>query len=123
MTTEAIQPFAAELTNGTSSNQVPLSTIEVSGQPYGVTTSFTATMASQPARFRVAGAAADVGSVAAKTSEDAAVSFVEDLFRQGRVAVPESYQGKTAFAPIGRVHTHELVEQDGRLDLRRRLFD
>jgi len=77
----------------------------------------------QPRSLHVSSAAIDLGPAQPPAGEKAALSFINDLFRRGRVdtaghADPES----------GLVHpfirkTHELVAEDDHVGLRRHTFD
>ena len=72
-------------------------------------------MQTEARRFGVAGAAPDTGAVVPPSSDRAALLFVEDLVRLGRVesdlGTPMSYK------------THELREGESGYELRRRVFD
>jgi hypothetical protein len=100
-----------------------LSGILVDGRPFGVNQPFSALMPTHQSRYAVAGAAPDVGSVETSTTEAVARSYVEDLFRRGRVAVPTRFQ-TTSVSPAEstRLKTHEIAEVGEGLTLARRLF-
>ena len=74
-------------------------------------------------RYSVSSAAFDTGSVQAPSADAAARSYVEDLFRRGRVDV----RGTTGLHnpvvhPLTR-KTHRLVDEGTSLLLERRCFD
>jgi len=101
-----------------------LDVIRIPGQAYGLTEEFWVQAPTQTPRFRVAGASPAVGSIEVGDAARAAASFVEDLFRLGRVAVPD--QQLTAAALVDAdapTPTHRIVRADGRLVLTRLLFD
>ncbi|GGJ87579.1 hypothetical protein GCM10010123_16460 [Pilimelia anulata] len=98
-------------------------TVTIRGEAYGLTSAFAAPAPTAPSRFAVAGAAPDVGAIAPGDAARVAESFVEDLFRRGRVAVPEELRGDTALATDDRLHTHEITADGDGPTLRRRLFD
>ncbi|HEY6425049.1 MAG TPA: hypothetical protein VIY28_17775 [Pseudonocardiaceae bacterium] len=124
LTSEEIAPhrdaMAAAATPGV---QPALPEIRISGEQYGITGSFTVQVPGQPARFRVAGAAPDIGSLEPGNGERVATSFVEDLFRQGRVQVATAMRTAVALVDEQTVKTHEITEQNGAQRLIRRLFD
>lgn len=101
-----------------------LSTMTVPGVTYGLTQPFEVHIPTNEGRFAVAGASTDTGSLSAAEGERTAMSFVEDLFRQGRVAVIEEYlTDSSSVVAEPRLYTHEIAPRDGRLMLVRRLFD
>ncbi|HEX5740214.1 MAG TPA: hypothetical protein VFY17_01520 [Pilimelia sp.] len=101
--------------------------VTIPGEPYGLTCPITVAAPSAPTaptRFSVAGAAADVGELAASDGAQVAASFVEDLFRGGRVAVPETLRGDADLTTDGEVlQTHEIRDTGEGPALVRRLFD
>ncbi len=100
----------------------PLDTIRVPGRAYGLTEELWVQAPTQTPRFRVAGASPATGSLVPGDAERAASSFVEDLFRLGRVALPEQRRRNLA-DPEGRTATHRIARVDDRLVLGRLLFD
>ena len=99
--------------------------VAVSGRPYGLSEDLTVRAAVESPRFTVAPAAPSRGELAPTPGEDVAAAFVEDLFRQGRVAVPREYQRAfTASAGVdGTLRTHEVADNGTGLVLVRRVFD
>lgn len=98
--------------------------ISMSGARYGL--GRRAILVQAPAdlkRYAVSSGAVDTGSVQAPSADGAARSYVEDLFRRGRIDV----RGTTGLQnPV--VHpftrkTHRLVDDGARLVLERRCFD
>ncbi|HKG38367.1 MAG TPA: hypothetical protein VKB25_05205 [Conexibacter sp.] len=78
----------------------------------------------QQRRFGVAGALPDVGSAAIPAPEHAAASFVEDLFRRGRVDIGDAGEEDAPLVRSGRPKSHELQPLDGDgFALVRRHFD
>jgi hypothetical protein len=75
-------------------------------------------------RGAIAPAALDAGSTPVPGVEQATHSFLETLFRRGRVDFTQAKQGITA-VPHFRVRrkTHYIVEMNGQFHLRRRCFD
>ena len=99
--------------------------VAVSGEPYGLGEELNVRAPIETPRFAVTGAAASTGQLAGSSGEDVAAAFVEDLFRQGKVAVPAGYRhGFTATAVESTPRTHEITQTDGAgLVLVRRFFD
>ena len=98
--------------------------MSIQGRTYGITQPFEVQVPTSQRRFAVAGASPDTGSLTPVEGERSAASFVEDLFRQGRVAVSDEYL--TDSSPVmmeSRLYSHEIIPRDGRLTLARRLFD
>jgi hypothetical protein len=94
----------------------------LSGRRFGIDTLLIPAPANAP-RFSVASAATDVGEIPPVGRESAAKSFVEDLFRLGRVDMgahgdPES---RVSQPNVGK--THELVSDNGAVRLERRTFE
>jgi hypothetical protein len=77
----------------------------------------------QQRRFGVAGSTPDLGSTAVPAHEHATASFVEDLFRRGRVEFGDAAGEDAPFVRPGRAKSHELREADGGYALVRRHFD
>jgi len=102
----------------------PLQSMQMSGAPYGISEAFSVTAPSATGHFSVTGAAPEMGALPNADPQRAAKSFVEDLFRQGRVAVAEEHLTADSLAPEeAQGQTHEIVHGDNGLTLRRRLFD
>ncbi len=75
-------------------------------------------------RGLIAPAAPDTGSTSVPGVEQATQSFLETLFRRGRVDFSQLKAGISAVAhPTVRRKTHYLVEQNGQFHLKRRCFD
>lgn len=103
----------------------PLDETTVPGERFGLTDAFSVRVPGQEPRFRVTGAAPETGELEQSANpERAALSFVEDLFRQGRVKVPDYLL--TPAAPVvdgTRTHTHAVARtESGELSLDRILF-
>lgn len=97
--------------------------IELAGEQYGLGSRplFVAAPA-QPRRFQSCAAALDIGPAASPSSEKASRSFVEDLFRRGRVDVKSKVKFKVEIVNPMTRKTHELVEDGRGATLRRRCF-
>jgi len=94
----------------------------LNGSSFGLPRDLVVRTASQTRRFGVAGGLPDRGDAPVAAPDQAAGSFVEDLLRRGRI---EAETGDVGDAPIGpsRFSTHEIVSENGSLELRRRRFD
>ena len=124
LTSEAMAPHAMSIGGDVRPSLGTLSTLSIQGATFGITQPFDVQVPTNQGRFAVAGASPDTGSLTPAESDQSATSFVEDLFRQGRVAVPEEYL--TDSSPVmteSRLYSHEIIPRDGRLTLTRRLFD
>jgi len=102
-----------------------LDEVRIAGQAYGLAEELWVRAPTQPPRFRVAGAAPAVGSLTPADADRAAASFVEDLFRLGRVAVPAEHRRGAAVAADleAGIPTHQVARVGDRLELSRLLFD
>jgi Autoinducer binding domain len=75
-------------------------------------------------RGAIAPAALDTGSTPVPGVEQATQSFLETLFRRGRVDFSQCKPGITAVSHAHvRRKTHYIIEQNGQFHLRRRCFD
>ncbi|MFZ4765683.1 MAG: hypothetical protein ACOYMN_12080 [Roseimicrobium sp.] len=75
-------------------------------------------------RGMIAPASPEAGSTPVPGVEQATQSFLETLFRRGRVDFSQCKPGLSSVAhPYVRRKTHYLVEQSGQFHLRRRCFD
>ena len=99
--------------------------LAVSGEPYGLGEQLNVRAPTEEPRYAVTGAAASTGQLTSSTGQDVAEAFVEDLFRQGKVAVPAEYRhGFTATAVESTPRTHEITQNpEHGLVLVRRFFD
>jgi hypothetical protein len=101
----------------------PLARIALPATHIGLKEELLVRAASHPKRFAVAGAAADVGATAALAHDVAAVSFLEDLARRGRIDFNgHAVEGAAVLAPRA-LKTHEVVRERGQLVLVRRCYD
>lgn len=101
-----------------------LDVVAVPAAHYGLAQPLLVETASAPRRFAAASAAPDASPVEPPGSETSARSFLDDLFRQGRV----DYNGfGEAHAKLAHSHrrlrTHLLVAEGETVRLQRRLFD
>jgi hypothetical protein len=94
----------------------------VPGSAFGLPDDLVVRAASQPRRFSVAGGLPDRGDAPLAAPDQAGASFVEDLFRRGRVEVQAEDVGDVPLARP-RYSTHAVVRVDGTLELRRTRFD
>jgi hypothetical protein len=105
-----------------AAKEAELGRIALSGEAYGLDGNLLVHVADQPLRFNVRSAAPDFGAASVPTPENAAAAYVEDLFRQGQVAVdPEVSTGREV---VGRRRrpTHEVRREKDELVLERQLF-
>jgi hypothetical protein len=77
----------------------------------------------QARRFGVAGSLPDIGSATVPGAEQATASFVEDLFRRGRIDIGDAAGPDAPLAHPARTKSHELRETEGGFALVRRHFD
>jgi hypothetical protein len=90
---------------------------------YGLAADLFVHAASHPKVFSVAGAALDLRSAEPPSHDHAAASFVEDLFRRGRIDIgAHGVTGAAIVNPLGR-KTHEVRKERDGLVLARRIFD
>jgi hypothetical protein len=104
-----------------------LTPVTIHGATYGVTQPLTLSAPAQERRFGIAGSAPAGGSLRPADPERVATSYLEDLFRRGRVYVPEEHRSDAAFIDDNpfRLKTHEIARSstgEG-LALVRRCFD
>jgi hypothetical protein len=124
LTPQVMAPQAASIFGEAQPELAGLTTMTMPGESYGITQAFSVRVPTNQGRFAVASAATDTGSLPLGDGERIAMSFVEDLFRQGRVAVAEQYlTDSTPVAEDSRLRTHEIAQRDGGLALVRRLVD
>jgi hypothetical protein len=124
ITADAVAEHAAGIVSAQASRGDVLDTITIPGASYGITEDFSVQVPGEPPRFGVMGASPAIGPLDAGDPERVAASFVEDLFRQGRVRVPDEHL--TAVATMDAeagLQTHQLIRADGGLTLARRIFD
>jgi hypothetical protein len=112
---------AAETSQRGSEHATDLPRIALAGNPFGLDEDFLVTAASEPKRFAVAGAAAVAGSVADAPHDQAAGSFVEDLFRRQQIAADREVPIPVVTRQSQQA-THELRREGGAIVLERRLF-
>lgn len=79
--------------------------------------------ASQPRKFAANAAVNDVAQPAVPSSEVAARSFVEQLFKRGRVDLSGATNDEDRIDPLSGLKTHRLVKANGALLLKRVLCD
>ncbi|MER6982860.1 hypothetical protein [Streptomyces carpinensis] len=104
-----------------------LTAVTIHGATYGVTQPLTLSAPAQERRFGIAGSDPAGGSLRPADPERVATSYLEDLFRRGRVDVPEEHRTDAAFVDDNpsRLKTHQITRSstgEG-LTLVRRCFD
>ncbi|GGK37855.1 hypothetical protein GCM10010124_33310 [Pilimelia terevasa] len=124
LTADTLQRKSAGIVGAVPLEQPGLAMVTIPGEAYGLTHSFAVAAPTAASRFSVAGAALDVGAVTPSGAGLVAESFVEDLFRRGRVAVPENLRADTDLSGDDEaLYTHEIMEDGAGPTLTRRLFD
>lgn len=95
--------------------------VPLTGTGFGLPGDLWVQAASQPRRYGVASGLPDIGDAPLPAPDTAAILFVEDLVRRGRIEPGEQDVGD---APIAPAHytTHELRSADGALELHRTRF-
>jgi hypothetical protein len=110
---ETAAPRAAEL---------PMATI-AAGQ-YGLKSpALKVHIAAQPKRYAVTGASLMLGPLEPRSAQNAAESYVEDLFQRGRVGVGPHGHPEVGFSRTLAFRTHIIREEAGELILKRVTFD
>jgi hypothetical protein len=97
-------------------------TMALPAKRFGLDTLVVAAPASAP-RFAVAPAAPSIGELETPSRETAAQSFVEDLFRRGRIEMHDYGDPDARVCQPFTRKTHELVGSGGAVELQRRFFD
>jgi hypothetical protein len=101
----------------------PRTQTSLPGARYGLPDNLLVDAPVAPPRFRVSGAAADLGGVELPAADAAAEYYVEDLFRLGSVDLGSHGIAESAVAAQLAHKTHALVPQPGGLVVERRVFD
>lgn len=119
---------AAATPRGGGQTDSPLYFVALGGDKYGLDADLMVPALAETKRFGVAGAAPNVGSATSPAHDQAAESFVEDLFRRGKVdlgVAGTAVRARAMTAPATRPSklTHEVRREDGNLVLMRRFFD
>jgi hypothetical protein len=95
---------------------------EVRGE-YGLDAPLLAHVPDEEKRFDVAAAALESGSVETTEPQEAALAFVEDLVRLGRIDLGPAADGAAALSAPAEEKTHELVYTSEGWLVQRRFFD
>jgi hypothetical protein len=104
-------------------NERELAYVVLPGVRMGFTSDVLALAPSEAKRFGVAGSHPAVGSIQPAAADRAALGFVEDLARQGRLAVESDISEEAELTgPLTR-KTHEIKRSATGLVLARRYFD
>lgn len=119
--TGARHAFAAA---GMGAPAAEVSRIALSGERYGLGNKplFCAAPI-ETRRYQVAAAAPDLGTVQPRSAQLVASSFVEELFRRGRVDITGQVDQRVGIVHPRAHTTHKLVEQAGTVTLVRERFD
>jgi len=112
----AVAPIAAGPT-------AELAIVALPAAHYGLDQPLVIDAPSQPQQFFATAAGGDAAPIAPASSTTAAKAFVDDLFRSGRVDYNGIGRPEARLQHRPRLQTHELVQQDGAVRLRRRMFD
>ncbi len=108
--------------SGRSAGSSPMQRIALPREAFGLSADLVVAAPAHSRRFRVSGATPDLGSVEHPSLEHATQSFVEDLFRRGRIDVSAVGETRAALASPVTAKTHELRETKDGYELTRRLF-
>jgi hypothetical protein len=122
-TPAAPAPRRSLLDAGQGHQDEELAAITLSGVGLGFNEDLIVYASSEPKRFAVSAAAVDVGNAQGSTHDRAAASFVEDLFRRGRIQLPDSIGPSTSLVRHTGLQTHQVRREGGAITLRRRLVD
>jgi hypothetical protein len=106
-----------------AASQPTMKRVAITGEAFGLPADVIVPTPSDTPRFRAAAATPDLGSIDHPAPERAAASFVEDLFRRGRIDLGQVRGKRAALANPVTYKSHELIREDDGLVLRRRLFD
>lgn len=122
----AAAPTAAR--RGGVQEDPPLYFVAMGGDRYGLDGNLMVPAVAETKRFGVAGATTDIASAESPGHDQAAQSFVEDLFRRGKVDLATAggavrARGMTPSATRPSKLTHEVRQEGGNLVLMRRFFD
>ncbi|SFD07806.1 hypothetical protein [Streptomyces aidingensis] len=102
-----------------------LSDLTIPGDVYGLVDGVAVTMPTEQTRFAVAGSDPAGGALEPAGPRQAAMAYIEDLFRRSRIGVNEELRAETSVvADDRRTRTHEIVRTDrgDGLQLLRRRF-
>jgi hypothetical protein len=118
---KSVLPPLAMGANGSGAADMP-PLISLPGRRYGLDEELLVQAPAEPKRFVVAGAAPDMGSAEPPAHDAAALSFVEDLFRRGRVDVRgTTEEDRPAIRPAR--YSHAVIRRPEGLVLARNFFD
>lgn len=98
--------------------------VAISASQYGLASGSLHVFAPQESkRLAVTGSSTMLGPIEPRSAQNAAESFTEDLFQRGHVLTPPHLRTDAATLHPFAFKTHIVVEEDGKLVLRRRTFD
>ena len=122
-TPSAAAPAVRALGVTGGSQIAPTSVIALPGHRYGLTGQLVLDVVAEPKRFSVASAGPDLTPVEPPDREHAVRSFVDDLFRRGRVDLASARGQDLPPSTRPARHSHVVTVRDGGLTLQRRFFD
>jgi len=119
----AVPKSLAALAPDSRAKPEPLARTMLSGSQYGLDKPLIVEAASQSRQFLAMAAAGDAGPIEPLNAVSAARSFVDDLFRRGRVDYADVGRPEARIEHGRRLRSHQLVEETDGIRLERRLFD
>jgi hypothetical protein len=119
----AVPKLMAALAPDVRAKPEPLARTMLSASQYGLNKPLIVETASQSRQFLAMAAAADAGPIEPLNAVSAARSFVDDLFRRGRVDYADVGRPEARIEHGRRLRSHQLVEEADGIRLERRLFD
>jgi hypothetical protein len=119
----AVPKLMAALAPDVRAKPEPLARTMLSASQYGLDKPLIVETASQSRQFLAMAAAADAGPIEPLNAVSAARSFVDDLFRRGRVDYADVGRPEARIEHGRRLRSHQLVEEADGIRLERRLFD
>jgi hypothetical protein len=119
----AVPKSLAALAPDARAKPEPLARTMLSASQYGLDKPLIVEAASQSRQFLAMAAAGDAGPIEPLNAVSAARSFVDDLFRRGRVYYAGVGRPEARIEHGRRLRSHQLVEETDGIRLERRLFD
>lgn len=119
----ALQPSLAAIAAVSPREQGALARTALPAARYGLDKPLFVETASHARAFLATAAAADASSIEPASAVTAARSFVDDLFRRGRVDYAKVGRPEARLEHGRRLRSHRLVEEAGGIRLERVLFD
>ncbi|HEY0383683.1 MAG TPA: hypothetical protein VGC72_15940 [Candidatus Elarobacter sp.] len=106
-----------------TARETPIATMAMGAHQFGIQMPLYVEAPGGAPHFSVAPASPKTGSLEPVSREVATASFVEDLFRRGRVDVAEHADAEMRIMHPFRRKSHELIEYQAGVKLVRRFFD